>query len=158
MRPAQSNLISNPIHKQHTVGVPGPQSVLYPTNQTAAQKQTLAYTVAQQGSPIKLAGFPKLIDQIKESESNKSFIKVNTMSIQEEAYQASLNDSVVTNNRRQQPPIVVPTSNHTNYLNAGGSKENSNNIRSNLQEGPSKAYGVTRHQDKPQGAGAPKGG
>lgn len=145
MRPAQSNLISNPIHKQHTVGAPAPQSVLYPTNQTAAQKQTLAYTVAQQGSPIKLAGFPKLIDQIKESESNKSFIKVNTMSIQEEAYQASLNESVVTNKRRQQPPIVVPTSNHTNYLNAGGSKENSN-IRSNLQEGPSKAYGVvTRH-------------
>jgi hypothetical protein len=125
--------------------VPAPQSVLYPTNQTAAQKQTLAYTVAQQGSPIKLAGFPKLIDQIKESESNKSFIKVNSMSIQEEAYQqqvTSLNESVVSNKRKQQP-IVVPTSNHTNYINAGGSKENSN-IRSNLQEGPSKAYGVSR--------------
>ena len=145
MRPAQSNLISNPIHKQHTVGVPAPQSVLYPTNQTAAQKQTLAYTVAQQGSPIKLAGFPKLIDQIKESESNKSFIKVNSMSIQEETYQqqvTSLNESVVSNKRKQQP-IVVPTSNHANYINAGGSKENSN-IRSNLQEGPSKAYGVSR--------------
>jgi hypothetical protein len=32
-------------------------------------------------SPVKLVAFPKLINQIKESESNKSFLKINNISL-----------------------------------------------------------------------------
>lgn len=80
---------------------------------------------------------------MKESESNKSFIKVNSMSIQEENYtvNTNLNESVLQN-KKKQAPIVVPSSHQKNYINPG-SKENSN-IRSNLQEGPSKAYGNSK--------------
>ena len=72
---------------------------------------------------------------MKESESNKSFIKVNSMSIQEESYPASnninnLNDSIIQQKKKQNNPIVVPASTQNQYINPS-SKENSN-IHSNM--------------------------